>query len=75
MIATSDLLPRVGRALWGAEFGAQMAVALGVQRVTVGRWLNGRERVPDGVWVELCDLLEARQLETMNLKYEAQRVL
>ena len=72
---TPNLITRVGTALFGAQFRPQLATALAVRLDTVQRWCADREAVPDGVWVEIIDLLEARELETMNLRHEAGRML
>jgi hypothetical protein len=50
----------VGRALFGEEFTAPLALALEVERNTVGKWASGKTRVPPGVWLELAGILQDR---------------
>ena len=73
MNVRAELLARVGCALFGAHPNNQLAQALNVSRVSVGRWVNGRESIPYGIWVELAALLETRQIETMQLRHEVRR--
>lgn len=67
---TPNLITRIGTALFGEQFRPQLAGALFVRRDTVERWCADREAVPDGVWVEIIDLLNDRELETVNLRHE-----
>jgi hypothetical protein len=66
----TDLLSRVGRALYGAEFKSQLARALGVTYGTVARWCRGREAVPSGVWREIGELVDRRLWEMTMLRRE-----
>lgn len=56
----AELFYRAGAALYGEQFVAPLAVALGVEKNTVGKWAAGKSAVPAGVWGELEKLLLAR---------------
>lgn len=55
----TDLLHRVGAALYGPRWQSELARALLVSDRTVRRWAAG-EAPPEGVWAELAELIRAR---------------
>lgn len=70
------IITAAGEVLFGAEFKASLAGLLNVKHDTVRHWCNGREAVPEGVWVELDSILSRRQdaLEAA-IRAVAERVL
>jgi hypothetical protein len=58
----AELFHRAGRALFGEQYVAPMAVLLGVEKNTVGKWRDGKSRVPPNVWNEIATLLHDRGL-------------
>lgn len=57
------LIVLVGETLYGPSFRQQLATLLVVRLDTVRHWCNGREAVPEGVWVQLDQILSHRQDE------------
>lgn len=72
---TPRLLDQVGRALYGDRFAGRLSEELGVSRGTVGRWLSGREGVPEGVWHELEELMIDRSLRIEEAALAVRRAL
>lgn len=64
------LFHRAGIALFGDQYVAPLAVALGVEKNTVGKWRDGKSRVPAGVWDEIEKALLKRHHETIALALE-----
>lgn len=56
----AELFRRAGVALYGEQFVAPLAVALDVDKNTVGKWAAGKSPVPAGVWKELHTAAVAR---------------
>ena len=56
----AELFRRAGVALFGDQYVAPMAVALGVDKNTVGKWAAGKTRVPPGAWLEVRAMIEDR---------------
>jgi plasmid maintenance system antidote protein VapI len=71
--AASELLRTVTESLFGSA--AVLAAALGINRRTVLRWLNGRNAVPLEVWRELAGMLELRGTEIAELRREVEAML
>lgn len=67
----AELFTQSGRALFGEEFVAPLANALGVERNTVGKWASGKTRIPPGVWLDVAGLLQDREAELPRLKVMA----
>lgn len=65
MTTPAELFTRAARALWGEQFVAGAATALGNDRHTIQKWASGASRIPAGVWRELCPMLSARHSETI----------
>jgi hypothetical protein len=61
------LLRAIGEALYGAYWQNQLAFALGVNRVSIQRWLRGEWRPRPGVWVELERMLSERAAAQQGL--------
>lgn len=47
---------------------AQIAARLGVDKNTVGKWRDGRSRIPPPVWLEISIMIELRHQELSDLK-------
>jgi plasmid maintenance system antidote protein VapI len=73
--AGGALLRDLAESLFGAESAAAVAAALGVNRRTVLRWLNGQNAVPLEVWRELAGMLELRQIEIAELRRQVEAML
>jgi DNA-binding XRE family transcriptional regulator len=65
---TSDLLRRIGNALYGESWQASLARDLGVPRRTVQRWATGEARPPLTLRRNLARLVAARQ-DTLGKLY------
>ena len=63
----ADLFRRAGAALYGEQFVAPLAVALGLTKNTVGKWVDGKWRIPLGIWSELEVLIVGRQEELQRV--------
>ena len=53
MPTDAELLERVGIALWGEQWQAPLARAVGLNDRTVRRYAAGERPVPTGLWLEL----------------------
>jgi len=72
---TSDLIRRLGQALYGEHFDADLANALGIAKRSVRHWRNGENEPQPGVWGELAELVAERRETLAGLAEElAQRV-
>lgn len=49
----ADLFDRAGKALYGDQYVAPLAALLDVDKNTVGKWRDGKSRIPVGVWSRL----------------------
>jgi hypothetical protein len=62
-VTPAELFHRAGVALFGDQYVAPMAVTLSVDKNTVGKWRDGKSKVPLGVWrsiaAELLKRLDA----------------
>ena len=67
---TSDLLRRVGAALYGQHWHSELAHTLGVNRRTVQRWEAGASPIPPILPRNLARLVAARQDELGKLYRE-----
>lgn len=63
----AELFRRAGAALYGEHFVAPLAVALGVEKNTVGKWVAGKSPVPVGIWREVAALLTLRKAEVSKV--------
>jgi hypothetical protein len=73
--AGGALLRELAESLFGAEGTTAVAAALGLNRRTVLRWLNGQNAVPTPVWRELAGMLELRQAAIAELRREVEAML
>lgn len=64
---SSRLLKRCGEALYGPRWQSELARDLKVADRTVRRWVDGSSDVPDGVYLELLGLCNARAAELDDL--------
>jgi hypothetical protein len=62
-VTPAELFHRAGVALFGDQYVAPMAVALGVEKNTVGKWRDGKSRIPPGAWGDLRKIMVARAHE------------
>lgn len=67
----STLFTRCATALFGPEFVAPLANALGIDKNTVGKFRDGKSRVPPGVWRDVAVLMQDREIELAVLKVDA----
>lgn len=54
---SADLFPEIGQSLFGPEWIAPLAGALGVSERTVRRWAGDPGAIPRGVWGDLARML------------------
>ena len=69
-LADAELIRALGAALFGTPVADNMCRALGINRRTVQRWLNGQNEVPAPRWEELSGLV-AERLEELQLLSKA----
>ena len=68
-----DLLRKAGEALYGERWQADMTTALGLgDPRRIRQWLSRSRPIPDGVWKDLYELLEARKLNIDLLLKESE---
>jgi len=72
---TDDLIERVGIALYGKRWQAEMARAIGVNKDTVQDWRQQRAKPRSGVYKDLLDIASERQGELATLVEELARVV
>jgi len=58
---STELLLKIGTALYGDAFRGSLAADLGVSDRTLRSWLSGQRDVPGGVWDDLAALIEMQQ--------------
>ena len=59
----TDLLRMAGEALYGERWQTDMTSALGLRDPRrIRQWLSREKPIPDGIWKDLYELLEARKL-------------
>lgn len=64
----SELITKIGLALYGEHWRSDMATARNVRRHTVDEWSRGQGApVPAGVWAELAGDVAARRAELDDL--------
>lgn len=56
----SDLLRRIGEALYGSRWQSELARAIAVSDRELRRWLAGTVPMPGGVWTDLESLVGIR---------------
>lgn len=59
----AEVFATCGRVLFGQHFVAPMATKLGVDKNTVGKFANGKSRIPPGVWSDLAGIIQDRERE------------
>ncbi|GEP60515.1 hypothetical protein [Reyranella soli] len=68
MTTSAELFDRACRALFGEPYVAQVAARLAVDKNTVGKWRDGKSRIPPPVWLEISIMIEIRHHELSDLK-------
>jgi hypothetical protein len=66
-LADADLIREVAGLLYGLPVADNMSAALGINRRTVQRWLNGQNAVPAHVWQQLIAELADQQRELLRV--------
>lgn len=74
LTAPAALFHRAGVALFGDQYVAPLAVALGVPKNTVGKWRDGKSRVPAGIWDEMRSLTYRRRDDCNQLILDISRL-
>lgn len=64
----ADLLNATATALYGAQWQSALARALDVADRTVRRWAAGDTPVPEGVWLDISEIIADRILELRDLR-------
>jgi hypothetical protein len=62
-----DLIAATGTAMFGGQYKAGLARALGVTDRTINRWLGGSIEPRPGVFADLLELMKARRAELDEL--------
>lgn len=70
MTVVADLFDRAGRVLYGDQYIAPMAMLLGVDKNTIGKWRGGKSKIPAGIWAQILPEVERRE-RTLGLLREA----
>jgi len=60
-VTSSKLLSAVGVALYGEQWQAPLARALGVNRKNIQRWASGQYEPALGIWADLAAIVDARR--------------
>lgn len=71
---TDNLITRIGRALYGERWQADMARDLGVHKDTVQDWRQGRAQPRPGVYIDLMRITVERQADLDELLEEMKRL-
>ena len=75
MTSPAALFRRAAIALYGDEFVAPLARALGVEKSTVRKMADGKSRVMPGMWRELANALTDRARECQTADAEIWKLL
>lgn len=68
--ADADLVREAGALLFGmgAPLADMMSPAIGINRRTIQRWLNGQNAVPGHLWPRLIEEVHAKQRDLARLE-------
>ena len=69
-VTHAELFNRAGRALFGEQYVAPMAVLLGVDKNTVGDWRDGKSHVPAEVWATIYNLVAERYTALNSVRFK-----
>lgn len=68
MTTPTELFDRACRALFGEQYVAQIAARFSVDKNTVGKWRDGKSRIPPTIWLEISIMMEIRHQDLSELK-------
>lgn len=68
MTTHAQLLDRAGQALFGPQYVAALAAHLMVDKNTVGKWREGKTRIPPSVWLEIGIMIDIRHNDLSAVK-------
>jgi DNA-binding XRE family transcriptional regulator len=67
-MSEDNLITRVGEALWGERWQAEMARAVSVHKDTVQDWRQGRSQPRPGVYRDLQRIVQERTSDLAKVK-------
>lgn len=70
---TPALFSKIGEALYGPSWRAQLGNALGVAERTVRRWQDGTSAIPEGLRADLAKLCRQHSAELAKLADQLER--
>jgi len=74
-MSPASLLTRVGKALFGDRWKADLAHALGVTVDRLDAWSKGEGQPPPGVWRDLAGFIQEREQSLQPLKANVLRLV
>ncbi|RLZ10817.1 transcriptional regulator [Acinetobacter sp. 2JN-4] len=61
---TPDQLRQAGELLYGNQWQSDLARAINVDSRRIRQWLSGQRAVPEGLWLEIIELLKNNSRDT-----------
>lgn len=65
----TELFENVGVYLFGGDWKSPLAAALGVNRRTVLRWVDGTSPIPAGVWGDMHKMVCAKKMAGIKIEH------